>query len=500
MTDPNRLEGLAARAALEEESREVMLVAVGAPTGQDSFQRPPMRLIPGTLGTNSLNWQSFTETTEFVPALKWPQSILTYEQMRTDSQLSSLYRAMTMPIKRFKWLIEPNGARPAVVNGLADDLNLDIVGAEPRPRGRQKNRFSFSVHLHEALLALIYGHRYFETIGEIVPAQRFPGNERWRLRKLSVIPSETIDRVNVAADGGLVSIVQRYNYGTAYQPIPIPVGSMIAYPWDKEGPNWLGRSIMRDCYKDWLIKDRLVRVDAINHERAGGIHIAKGPPGATPTELAKLSQMASAAAVVEEGGGAVPYGAEYEIHKAGAGTDVINSVRYHDESMARLFLHMFLQLGQTQTGSRALGDVFVEYAYIAQKSVANWFRDITNAHLLEDWVDWNWSDSEQAPLLTYIVEEETDYIPVEDLINLINAGVITVDDELEESLRTRFKLPDRAEGSTPRNLTPAEASAWLRVREEARREAGEQYENTNRRVSAGSPVDRRNFFRALVGQ
>lgn len=433
-------------------SLAIQAVASLAPVDPIGVQRPGYPGMTTRAGGLDLGWAQFIDTQEYVTDLKWPMSVQVFKQMRTDSQLSGLYRAMTYPIRRFKFMIDENGARPEIVQGIADDLNLDIQGREPKPRGRTKGRFSFDDFRFHALLALIFGHYGFEQLGKIQTITD-GGDGLWHLRKLDPRPPDTIWQINVADDGGLISVRQNISkwgigMGAAAYPIPgaspeIPVDRLVWFPWEKEGANWIGRSMFRDCYKNWLTKDRLIRVDAINHERAGGIHIAKAPQGASPRDIDRLNEMAQSAIVAEGGGGAIPFGADYNIHKIGSGTDVINSIKYHDESMARLFLHMFIQLGQTETGSRALGLSFIEYAFIAQKAVASWFVDVTNEHVIEDWVDWNYGEDEQAPILTYIVEEEDEHLAVKELTALIAAGAIQVDEELEDSLREHYKLPPR---------------------------------------------------------
>lgn len=451
---------------IELRNLAVRAVSSLAPTSPIGVQRPGYPGRRTTIGGMDLGWAQFIDTKEYVPELRWPGSVNAYTQMRTDSQLSGLMRAMTYPIRRYKFMIDPNGARPEIVQGIADDMNLDIAGQEPRARGRRKGRFSFGDYRQHALLALIYGHMPFEQLGKVVTISD-GGDGLWHLRKLDPRMPETIWQINVADDGGLISIKQNIakwsgglttGVGLGSSP-EIPVDRLVWFAWEKEGANWVGRSMFRDCYKNWLVKDRLIRVDAINHERAGGIHIAKAPQGASPAEIQRLNEMAQSAIVAEGGGGAVPYGAEYDIKKVGGGTDVIQSIKYHDESMARLFLHMFIQLGQTETGSRALGQSFIEYAFIAQKTVAEWFIDVTNEHVIEDWVDWNYGEEEQVPLLTYVIEEEDEHLAVTELVALIDAGAVVVDQELEDSLRERYKLPS-ADTTTARPImSPVQAEA-----------------------------------------
>jgi hypothetical protein len=80
--------------------------------------------------------------------------------------------------------------------------------------------------------------------------------------------------------------------------------------------------------------------------------------------------------------------------------------------MARAWLLMVIQLGSTQTGARAVGDVQQELWQFSQEAIAIWFRDVFNEHVLEDWVDWNYGDVEFAPRLVFIPPEKTQPQPL----------------------------------------------------------------------------------------
>ena len=388
-------------------------------------------------------WRMFVDEMEYVPELVYPQSINTFGVMRTDTQLAALFYGTTLPIRRYRWMIDPNGASEETVVGVSEDLNLPIKGQDEKPRGRMKRRFVHDKHLNDALLALIYGHYGFEQVGEIV-------NGKWRLRKLAVRHPRTISTINVADDGGLVSIEQ---YGTrpggsmmALQQPMVPVDRLVWYPWDMEGMNWIGRSMFRDCFKNFIIKDRLLRIDAINHERAGGIIVPIAPPGATWDETQELAAMSSAFRIGDSSGGALPPGSDLQFVR-GTGSGVVESIKYHDQSMARRFLMMFIELGQSESGSRALGQEFIDYVALGQESVANWYCDITNEHVIEDWVDWNeGEDAEYAPRLVY-EKREDDAFGVTELVQLIDSGALVVDGELEDWLRGRYNLPDKQAGA-----------------------------------------------------
>jgi len=157
-------------------------------------------------------------------------------------------------------------------------------------------------------------------------------------------------------------------------------------------------------YRNWLIKDRLLRVDAMKHERNGvGMPVITGPEGASDVQLRDLDKMAQEYKVGERGGGALPFGSKLTLAGTqGALPDTIGSIRFQNEEMARSMLMMFMQLGQTQTGSRALGQTFVDWFSLQQEMIAEWVMDIANEEIIGDWWSWNVEpDPERVPMLAY---------------------------------------------------------------------------------------------------
>lgn len=364
--------------------------------------------------------------------------------MRFDTQIGALYKATILGLQKMEYYIDPNGSDGNMAEKLSIDYNLPILGDKVNNRkrngtrgGRIKGRFSFRDHMRLAFKAGIFGHYYFEQVGQIGP------DGLWHMRKLAERPPWTIQDFRVADDGGLISIIQNVTTGGwgAWGQLPeIPIDRLVGYVWDKEGANWAGHSWFRECYKNWLIKDRLMRVDAVNHERAGGVPYIEAHPGATDTELDRLNMMAQGFRVGDTSGGAVPAGAKFQIAR-GTNSSVIESIKYHDEAMARLFMLMVMQLGQTKVGSRALGSTFVDFWGGGLESIAWWFCDTFNAYVLEDDIDWNYGeDVEKVPMLVFEFDPE---LVIHDLVELIQAKAIVVDDDLEAALRKELGLPDK---------------------------------------------------------
>jgi hypothetical protein len=431
--------------------------AAGAPTSEIGT---PFEVFVNWIGRGprdqALLNLSMAEDLEYVPELMHPQSISTYRQMRNDAHMDALYRGTTMPILRYKWMVDENGCDPKRVQKLAGDLGLPIKGKDPAPIPRYKRRFNFRRHLQDALRSLYYGHYCFEIVGEVEDPQISPEGKlsggQWHLRKLAPRPPHTIDELRLAPDGGLEWVIQTTdNFQGPSTELSggvgggIPIERIVWYSWDQEGANWWGRSWFRPCYRNWLIKDRLVRVDAVKHERNGmGIPIGVGAQGYTDDELKALARLAQSFRAGENAGGAIPYGTDLKLLGVqGSIPDTILSIRFHNEEMSRAFLMMILDLGSTKYGSRALGEEFGNRLDLSQDGVALWFCDTFTEHVIEDYWDWNYGEDEEfAPRLAFEHDDDP-RVATADLALMIQNNVIQVDDELEKAVREGMHLPEK---------------------------------------------------------
>ena len=323
----------------------------------------------GHAGTTLIRWSDLFASSEVTPELKWPRSISVFENMRNDSHLEALLYALMIPIIRGEWSIDPNGARPEAVELLAEDLGLPIQGEKAdNIKTREMDgdddddpRFSHSQNLYLAIdTALTYGHAYFEQVGEIVDG-------RWRLKNLAMREPQSIRRIGIKTETNRLDYIEQL---TPFYPSDhkrIPANRLVHFLWEERPGNWVGRSMFRSTYRNWLLKDRLLRIDVINHEKAGGVPIVTAPEDATDREIEQLAEFAQAIRVGEDAGGALPEGAQLQTLKpsAGGSNPALQSIRYHDEQMSRRFLATFLELAGAQRGSRALGESLIDWFKLA---------------------------------------------------------------------------------------------------------------------------------------
>lgn len=413
---------------------------------------------------NALWWSAPDE--EETPELRWPENIQVYDRMRRqDAQVMSVLRAVTLPIRRTTWRVDPNGARQEVAQHVADDLGLPLVGADGRTIPRTRDRFSWSDHLRLSLLMLPFGHSFFEQIYRIDDAGLA------RVRKLAWRPPRTISKVDVAPDGGLIAIEQ-LGKGTGDKAVRIGVDRLVAYVNEREGGNWLGQSLLRPAYKDWLLKDRLLRVQTQTIDR-NGMGVPYYTASQQPEKLSAEEQIKRANDEIKAGlaiakglrsgdnsGAAGPFGASLKLLGVeGDLPDADKPIRYHDEQIARAVLAHFLNLG-TETGSWALGSTFADFFTLSLQSTAEAVATTATQHIIEDLVDLNWGENEPAPRIVFDEIGSRHPATAESIRALIECGALSADEKLEAHLRTTYGLPEAEPDSRrarPSQQTPQPA-------------------------------------------
>lgn len=355
-----------------------------------------------------MSWDDLTQ--EATPELAWPLSVTVFHRMEaTDPSVASSLKAVTSPLVRTPARLNGKGCDDQVVEHVARNLGIPIKGAAEDTEAdavplRGADRFSFRAHLPNALLSLKYGHAYLEQLYWLDDAGLA------HLRKLALRPSRTIRRVNVARDGGLDSIEQ-YGasglYGTrpwSVDGVRIPVKRLVAYVNEREGDNWLGRSLLRSSYKNWVLKDKDLRTMSVSNHRNGVGH-AVYTGAENEQDLSKGRALARAMRGGDDAGAAIAYGAKLRAYGVDGETpDILASIRYHDEQIARGVLAHFLNLGSQaggQVGSYNLGSVLANTFNTAIGAIGDGIADTFNRHVITDLVEANWGKDEPVPQLEF---------------------------------------------------------------------------------------------------
>ena len=377
--------------------------------------------------------------------LKFPHSVAVYDRMRSEeSHIGSVLKAIKLALKQAPWSLNDAGVNPRVAAFVRSELGL-VAAGEARAR-RRRQGISFLSHVDQVCHMLWAGFMVFEQVYEIgapLPDQEGFGRDVVHLRKLAPRLPRTIQRITVHRDGGIRHVEQKALNGNTLEPIRLGVDQVVVYSLDMEGADWYGRSLLRTSYKNWLIKDAMVRLDAQAAERN-----SMGVPEVT-YDPQQEGQRALAEKLVREfragqsAGVPLPEGMTFNLKGVqGSTVDLVERMKYHDQEMGRAALAMHLDLGHDR-GSQSLGETFRDVFMDGVQAVADTIAETMTEHVVRDLVEWNFGADEPYPTITPGDLKASQGIGFESMKTLTDAGILRPDDELEDYVRTRGGLPER---------------------------------------------------------
>jgi hypothetical protein len=348
-------------------------------------------------------WSHFMpDEREVAERWKGRRRIETVEEMLNHFQVAACWQAIRLPTHRYIVELDPMDCDPVVVDLIASDLDVPLKGGpdEQRP-GRRANRFSERRHRDRAIDGgLPYGHAVFEQAGRIDQA----GD--WRLTDLAPVPQWTISDPNsweIDRHGRLIKVIQ---HGCT-PPVEIPVDHLVTFTWQGAPGDPRGRSVLRPLTAAFVMHDRTMRVMGMSAERTGmGIPVGRVPTGAVLGAKEKMSALLAGLAAGHDTN--LVLETDEDIHKSlmlmgvtGQTPDLVGMLKYYDEAIARATLAMVIQLGQTATGSRALGGTFDDLLAMYHDAVIDWYCDVMTEQLVEPWIDRNRGEDAPAPRLVW---------------------------------------------------------------------------------------------------
>jgi hypothetical protein len=255
----------------------------------------------------------------------------------------------------------------------------------------------------------------------------------------------TIAQMKVDEHGILQQIVQ------TTQTDPIPGSRLVWYVNEQEGSNWAGISMLRAAFGLWLLKHEVMRVHATSIRRFGmGVPTVTAPAGATAAQVKQAQQLASAIRGADQSGIGLPQGFQLALQGiTGSVPDALGFLKYTDVAMAKMVLAGLIELGQTDNGSRALGETFMDLFQLSLQSVADQVATTATSGyegmpgIVTDLVDQNWGEDEPAPRIVCTDVGENYEISANAIQSLVVSGAMTPDPALDAWVRKTWRLPPR---------------------------------------------------------
>ncbi|MBN2531888.1 MAG: DUF935 family protein [Spirochaetales bacterium] len=431
--------------------------------------------------TGNTGYYGEAVTGEYLNRLKGGPGRLVYDEMRrSDPQIQAVLKAITLPIRRTPYYVEPPSDKPQdkqIAETIETNLFKDMT-------------ITWDDTIRHALLMLPFGFSILEKVWELKPDYHIG------LRKLDPRLPQSITRWNIdEKTKSLKHVVQADSNGDEYK---LPIEKILVFSSDKEGDNWEGTSILRGAYKPWYLKNDFEKINAIKHDRYGvGIPVANVPEGVQKgseawedTEEALESLHAN-----EQGYIVAPEGYKFELltgGETGAGTNTLESIKYYDEMIAKCMLAMFISLGTSQTGSRALGSSFIDVFLDSLQAYADYMCEVVSRFCLKEYVDYNWQVKEYPVLKAQRIKR----LDTQTIALLVKSGVIKADRDLENSVREVLNLPEQKEEVNV-NVRKKEKPG---TEETDEKETGEEKDETGEEVEAEEQLSTRKPFQFKTGK
>jgi hypothetical protein len=399
----------------------------------------PTRLL-GAAEPDQFSTSLLYDVLEHIPELQPGYlATLAYAKMRRESRLAAVLGGYTLQLRRASWQVDPAGCRSEVVQLVADDLGLPIAG-QGEPTAARTSGVSWNDHLRGALQELTYGHMAFELLAEMRDGKA-------RLTALAERLPHTIQMIHQdPKSGAFLGITQdALPSGKNTDAPQIPADRLAFYCHDREA-SWAGTSLLRSSWAPWLLKTELMRINAISMRRfAMGVPVVEWATGTVPTpaQVTEAQQFASAARGGETAGGSLPPGATLRLAGLSGGVpDVLGYIKFLNSEMAIAALMPHIDLGISETGSRAVASEFVDAWMLALGSIAEEIADVATRQIAARIVGWNYTNEPVPRIVASGIGAERD-VTAESLQLLLSSGALSADPNLEQWVRREYRLPER---------------------------------------------------------
>jgi hypothetical protein len=413
----------------------------------DRFRRAPAKTARSDSGRGHVG--GYLRLEEMNTELQGIRGLQVFDLMyRSDPDVRRVVMMMLNPLVNATWVLEPAGGEDAEEK---DKQAAELV----RWALFDRMRPSLPDHLAEFLPVLIRSG--------FAPGEQVWGLEQWHPREGSarevLVPRKidlrlprTIQRwIQDDRTNELIAIEQWTTRGGRVQ---LPIDDIVYYRIGAEGDNWEGTSMLRPIYKPWFLKDKIERIDAIAQEReAIGVPIGYPPENVNDDELDAVEEILANVRTNEQGYILAPgphadnsekgRGWRFEIlsHKSSEQRSAEPSLKYHTGKIEGGFIAEFMRLGQDGVGARATAEVQQDPFTAAFEALGNIIAGVLNDSIVNRIVALN-LDVEEPPKLKLSSVDATSLEELASYVStLVEKGAIHADDELEDFLRKRGKLP-----------------------------------------------------------
>jgi hypothetical protein len=288
--------------------------------------------------------------------------------------------------------------------------------------------------------------------GRTTRATRTGAGERIYIRKLAHIRQPGVWTFKIAGPkdptgampGDLLTIRQYVFDGVSFDQRDIPAEKALLWVYNKQGDDHWGVPPTRHCYKAWTFKQQIEKLNLLHIDKFGvGTPVAEEGEGWQQADRDRLAaylkawRSGASNFILHPNGGSITI-----VGDNGKSTmSALEWVRYYNLAIAKTYLTQQTELGSTETGARALGEVF--YSQLAGISQADCeaIANLANNALIVPLVRYNFGEQDTYPIFAPSQRVRAGSGVATVMQQLINSGAVHVRPEDEAYLRDVFELP-----------------------------------------------------------
>ena len=389
--------------------------------------------------------------------LSWQAGSKIYDEMRrTDAQVNASLLAMELPIRATKRYIEPAYNEDGETEQEDEDIAKFVETAIFEDIDNSRDDL-----LRQILTMLAFWFSVFEKVYWLKQTDTWT---KIILKKLAFRKQSTIERRQMPQTGAPWITQQLDTQATSgvnkwKTTLGIPAEKLVIFTHRREGDNYEWISALRSAYKHWFIKDKLYKYSAIKHERQWiWIPIIYLPKNATPWDKAQAMKIVKNIRWTEQTGVVMPWSEqewrkfEYADLKSAQSTGMEKDIEHHNREIVKNILAQFLELWNTASGSRSLGESQTAYFLMALEATARYVADTINKYIVKQLVDFNY-DVTRYPKLRFQTLQSTDSKDLVEMVtSLVDSEVLAVDEKLQDHFRELLDLPAKDADASDENI------------------------------------------------
>jgi len=350
-----------------------------------------------------------------------------YKHMyHTDAQIKAAFSLIKLALLSRKWKVTSLESSQDIV----EFIKYNFEHMDSRLMGS----------IAKIVTSLLYGFSVNEIIWKVIETGKYNG--KIGIKRLKSLDPNTIT-FKVDDKGNLEKVLQRYDDNEIVEnTVSLPLEKLIIHTEDKEFGNYYGNSRLKAIYKNWFIKETLIKFWNIALERWGQPLVIGTVP--TTDDLKKmtsiLENLQNKSAIAKTEGWEIA-ALETGIGRSSGG-DYKDSIQYHNDQIIKGMLVPSLMIESGKgSGSFGLGQTHFDIFTLMIKNLESDMSGIIESFLIKPLVEFNYGEQKSYP------EFQFEPLTRQELFNLartfallVKNGVIGAD---EQFMRDMMTLPHR---------------------------------------------------------